>query len=308
MTHLTAVRRSRRRLAGGHDHTPSPLETAQRRWGIAFAAPVIVYLGVFWIYPFFLAVYYSFTNFDLIQADWIGASNYEFLGEDPSFHNSARVTLWFVLGALVPTTVIALLLALPLSRPGHSSTLFRSLFFLPAVLPLVAAAILWKVIYATDGLANTLLAHVGLDRIDWLTSPGVALWSLVIMVVWRDLGFFLIIFVAGLQTIPQTLYHAASIDGSRHVRTFLWVTLPLMRRTLLFVVVIGTIGAMQSFVPAYILTLGGPAESTQVLPLYLYINAFQFTNMGYASALAVLLFVVLVSLSLFQFRILRTKW
>lgn len=273
---------------------------------MVFTLPAAVYFAVFWIYPLMLSGYYSFTNYDLFQSpQWVGFQNYRDLFADTTFQNSLRVTAWFAIGSIIPTIVLSLVLALPLSQRRASSVVFRALFFVPLVMPLVAAALLWQAIYTTDGLANTMLGWVGISRVDWLTSSQVALWALIIMVVWKHLGLYLILFVAGIQTIPHTVYEAAALDGARAFRTFFLVTLPLLRRTLLFVVVIAIVGAMQAFVPAFILTRGGPANATQLLPLYLYSNAFSFTRMGYASAIAVLLFIGLVMLSWVQFRVFR---
>jgi multiple sugar transport system permease protein len=198
---------------------------------------------------------------------------------------------------------------LPLSQHRAENGALRALYFLPAILPLISAAVLWQIIFASDGLMNTILGKLGVGSVEWLTSADVALWSLIIMVVWKQLGLFLVIFIAGLQSIPENVYHAASIDGSRGSRTFLRITLPLMQRTVLFVIVIATIGAMQAFVPAYIMfpSRGGPDGAVNVLPLYLYENAFVFTRMGYASTIAVVLFAILIVLSVVQFRVLRSR-
>lgn len=282
------------------------LTRPERMWGVVFTLPAAIYFAVFWIYPLILSGYYSFTNYDLFQSpQWVGTQNYRDLFADPTFQNSLKVTALFAVGSIVPTIALSLVLAVPLSHQRPSSMLFRALFFIPLVMPMVAAALLWQAIYTTDGLANTILQWVGITRVDWLTDSRVALWALVIMVVWKHLGLYLILFVAGIQTIPPTVYEAAALDGARTLRTFFLVTLPLLRRTLLFVVVIAIVGAMQAFAPAFILTRGGPANATQLLPLYLYTNAFSFTRMGYASAIAVLLFVGLVMLSLAQFQVFR---
>src|SRR5437870_11447528 len=191
-----------------------------------------------------LAAYYSFTAYDLVTTPrWIGTSNYTALADDPDFTHSVVVTALFTVGFVVPTVVLALLIAAPLSRPGRRNVFLRTLFFIPAVMPLVASSILWQLVYSPRGLLNTLLGYVGVARVDWITSTGSALWAIVAMVVWKYLGLYVLICTAGLQAIPQNVYHAAAIDGARTLRTFFGITLPLMRRTLLFVVVIAVIGA-----------------------------------------------------------------
>jgi len=285
----------------------SGVERLERRWGVAFSLPAMAYFAVFWLLPLGLAVYYSFTDYDLVSSPrWVGIRNYQDLANDSEFKHSLTTTGLFTLGFVVPTVVVALLIAAPLSRARRGNVFLRSLFFIPAVMPLVASAILWQLIYQTDGLANTILRWFGFTPVAWLTTPDVALWAVVAMVVWKYLGLYILIFTAGLQSVPTSVYHAAALDGAGTLRTFFQVTLPLIRRTLLFVIVIAIIGAAQAFVPIYILTNGGPAEATEVLPIYLFNNAFSYTSMGYASSIAMVLLVVLVLLSLVQFRLFRT--
>ena len=273
---------------------------------MVFVTPAAVYFLVFWIFPLLVASYYSFTSYDLVDAPvWIGLGNFQRLINSNEFHHSVLVTLEFTLATVVPTVVIALLVALPLSRPDRFAIGLRGLLFIPTVMPLVASAVLWTVIYSNTGLANIILNMVGHGPEPWLSNADWALGSLVVMVIWKSLGLFVLIFMAGLQSIPSHVYEAAAIDGSRAMRTFFQITLPMLRRTLLFVVVIAIIGAMQSFIPAYILTRGGPSTATEVLPMYLYNNAFAYTRMGYASAIAVVLFVTMAALSRLQFSAFR---
>lgn len=298
--------RSQRRTLIGWRRSSSGLESKQARWGLALSLPATVYFVVFWIYPFVSAIYYSFTRYDYVGSpEWVGFENYQYMFGDPGFANSVKVTLLFALGTIVPTIVLALLIAVPLSQPGRLSTALRSLLFLPAILPLFAAAFLWQGMYARDGLANRLLGWVGIDSNAWLTDADWALWALIIMVIWKSVGLYMLLLIAGLQTLPQSVYEAAALDGSGAFRTFFQVTLPMLRKTLVFVVVIAVVAAMQSFVPAYLLTRGGPGDATEVLPMYLYTNAFSFTDVGLASAASVLLFVVLLVLSLVEFGVFR---
>jgi multiple sugar transport system permease protein len=272
-----------------------------------FALPAAVYFAVFWLVPLATAIYLSFTQYDLVSSPtWLGLDNYRRLVNDPQFWNSLRVTLIFSVGFVVPTVLLALLIAVPLSRSSRTNGLLRALFFLPAVMPLVASAILWQVIYASNGLANTVLGDFHIASVDWLTSPSVALWSVIIMVVWKYLGLYMLIFMAGLQTIPHSVYEAAALDGARTFRTFFQITIPLLKRTLLFVAVIAIVGAAQAFIPAYILTAGGPINATEVLPLFLYQNAFSYTHFGYACTMAVILFIILLVLSRLQFQVFRS--
>lgn len=279
---------------------------AERRWGSVFALPAALYFLVFWVLPLLLTVYYSFTSYNLFNPPrWVGAGNYLDMVRDPEFWHSVRVTVIYIVATVTPTIVLALLIAVPLSRPGRVRSVLRGLIFVPAVMPLVASAILWKVIYSSDGIANAITSFFGAGQQPWLTSTHWALWALVAVVVWKYIGLYVIIFVAGLQAIPSHVFEVAAMDGSKAMRTFFLITVPLMRRTLLFVLVIALAGAMQSFTQAFLMTQGGPANATDLLPLYLYNNAFSYSRMGYASALALVLLVVLIALSLLQFRLFR---
>ncbi|TDC01109.1 sugar ABC transporter permease [Nonomuraea longispora] len=279
---------------------------AEGRAGGLLALPAAIYFGVFWLLPFLSAAYLSFTRYDLAgMPEWVGLDNYRKMAEDPGFWNSAQVTLVYTAGSVIPSIVLALAIAVPLARPGRLNGVLRGLMMIPAVMPLVATSVVWRIIYADGGPANAVLGVAGFGPVSWLTDDGIALWALVIMVTWKHLGLFVIILTAGLQGLPPSVYEAAALDGAGPVRAFFSITLPLLRRTLLFVLVIAVVGSMQAFIPAFLLTGGGPAGATEVLPYYMWSNAFGFERMGYASAMAMVLLAVLVVLSLVQFRFLR---
>lgn len=284
-------RRSRRRTAGA---------------GLTLSVPVMAFFLIFWVLPFGNTVYLSFTDYALAGTpNWVGLDNYRRLADDPALWNSVRVTAVYTLFSVVPTVLLALLAAVPLARPGRVNGLLRAGLLIPAVMPFVATSIIWVMIYADDGLANTTLKAIGADPVSWLGDERYAIWSLIGMVIWKHLGLFVLILTAGIQGLPRDVFEAAALDGARSIRTFCSITVPLLRRTILFVLVIAVTGAMQSFIPAYLLTQGGPANATEVLPLYLYNNAFGFQKMGYASALAVVLLLVMLLLSALQFRALK---
>ncbi|MFG1960350.1 carbohydrate ABC transporter permease [Nonomuraea sp. NPDC049028] len=282
-----------------------------QRWAEActgglLALPAAVYFLVFWLVPFVAAVYLSFTSYDFAGTpEWTGLDNYRRMLGDPGFWNSARVTALYTIGSVVPSIVLGLAIAVPLSKPGRYNAFLRGLVMIPAAMPLVATSMVWSVIFADKGLANALIGLVGAEPKPWLTDEGLALWALVIMTTWKHLGLFVIILTAGLQGLPLSVFEAAALDGAGPIRVFYRITLPLLRRTLLFVLVIAVVGAMQSFVPAFLLTKGGPAGATEVLPLYLWATGFGFERMGYASAIAMVLLVAMLALSLVQFRVLR---
>ncbi|MFI6604193.1 carbohydrate ABC transporter permease [Nonomuraea sp. NPDC050536] len=279
---------------------------AEARTGGLLALPAAVYFLVFWVVPFCSAVYLSFTGYDLAgPPTWTGLDNYRRMLDDPAFWNSAKVTAVYTVGSVVPSIVLGLAIALPLSKPGRLNGVLRALVMIPAAMPLVATSMVWSVIFADRGLANALIGLVGIGPQPWLTDDGLALWALVIMTTWKHLGLFVVILTAGLQGLPRSVFEAAALDGAGPVRIFSHITLPLLRRTLLFVLVIAVVGAMQSFVPAFLLTKGGPAGATEVLPLYLWATGFGFERMGYASAIAMVLLVAMLALSLVQFGVLR---
>ncbi|GAA3222224.1 carbohydrate ABC transporter permease [Nonomuraea helvata] len=279
---------------------------AEARTGGLLALPAALYFLVFWLVPFVSAVYLSFTSYDLAGTpEWTGLANYRRMLADPGFWNSAKVTAVYTVASVVPSIVLGLALAVPLSKPGRYNAFLRALIMIPAAMPLVASSMTWSVIFADKGLANTLIGLAGAEPKPWLTDEGLALWALVIMTTWKHLGLFVIILTAGLQGLPPAVFEAAALDGAGPVRIFSRITLPLLRRTLLFVLVIAVVGAMQSFVPAFLLTKGGPAGATEVLPLYLWATGFTFERMGYASAIAMVLLVAMLALSLAQFRVLR---
>ncbi|MFI9842851.1 carbohydrate ABC transporter permease [Nonomuraea sp. NPDC051941] len=274
----------------------------EARAGAGLAAPAIVYFVLFWALPALAALYLSFTSYDLSGTpQWVGLDNYREMATSAEFWSSVWVTVLYTVFAVGPTIVIALVVAVPLAKPGRLRAWLRGMVFVPAVMPLVGATVLWQVIYSTGGLADTLVGAR-----PWLTDSDYAIWALLVMVIWKYVGLYVIIFVAGLQALPANVFEAAAIDGARTLRTFFLITVPLLRRTFTFVIVVAVTGAMQSFVPAYLLTKGGPVNATQVLPLYLYNNAFSFSRFGYASAIAIVLLVVLLIFAFTQFKLIRS--
>jgi multiple sugar transport system permease protein len=273
--------------------------------GVALSLPVALFFAVFWLLPFLNALYLSFTDYAMAGSpSWIGLHNYRRLFGDADFWHSVRITVVFAVATVLPAIVFGLLISVPLSRPGRTRRWLRTALLVPAVIPIVAGSIAFVVLLSDHGLANTALGGIGLGHVDWLTDPHVALWSLIGMVLWKQLGLTVLILTAGLQGLPHDVFEAADLDGAGAVTTFFRITLPLLRRTVLFVSVMAVAAAMQSFIPAYLLTGGGPAQATEVLPLYLYSAAFTFQRMGYASAVAMVLLVALLMVSAVQFRLL----
>jgi multiple sugar transport system permease protein len=198
-----------------------------------------------------------------------------------------------------------LVLALLLKQQVRGLAFFRSSIFLPVITSLVVISTVWKLMFNSQGFINSFLQTVGLGAQPFLASPGQALLSLVFMGVWKDVGFYMLIFLAGLQAIPMELYESAEIDGATKARRFVWITLPLLRRATVFVIVIGTISAFKVFTPVYLMTDGGPADSTTVIVFYIFRSAFRYFQMGYASAMSFILLGIVLILTVVQFRLLR---
>lgn len=249
--------------------------------------------------PIIYSLYLSFTDFDLLTpARWIGADNYvRMFTHDPKFWTSMRVTLLFVVFSVPLKLAFALAVALLLNRGMRGLPLYRAVFYLPSLLGAsVAIAVLWRRLFAGDGVVNDFLALFGIHGPSWISTPSTSLWTLVALAVWQ-FGSPMIIFLAGLRQIPQDLYEAASLDGASKWRMFWKVTLPLLTPVVFFNAIIQTIEGFKSFTPAFIISggTGNPVNSTLFYTLYLYQEAFAFFRMGYASALAwVLLAIVAV--------------
>lgn len=268
--------------------------------GYLFLLPWLIgFLGLT-IGPMITSFYLSFTDFDLLTSpDWVGANNYiRMFSNDPKFWASMRVTMFFVVFSVPLKLAFALAVAMLLNRGIRGLPLYRALFYLPSLLGAsVAIAILWRQIFASDGLINKLLATVGIMGPSWISNPKTSLWTLIILSIWQ-FGSPMIIFLAGLRQIPQDMYEAASLDGASKWRQFVKITLPLLTPVVFFNAIIQTIEAFKSFTPAFIISggTGNPINSTLFYTLYLYQEAFGFFRMGYASALA---WVLLALVSVF---------
>lgn len=284
---------------------PRPWFSSRERAGYTFLLPWAVgFLGLS-VGPMLWSLYLSFTNFDLLTSPkWVGASNYiRMFSSDPKFLTSMRVTFSFVLFSVPLKLAFALGVALLLNRGIRGLSLYRAMFYLPSLLGAsVAVAILWRQLFAGNGLVNKFLAMFGIEGPSWISNPSYSLWTLVALSVWQ-FGSPMIVFLAGLRQIPADVYEAASIDGAGKVRQFLRITLPLLTPVIFFNAIIQTIDAFKSFTPAFIISggMGNPINSTLFYTLYLYQEAFGFFRMGYASALAWVLLLLIASFTAFAF-------
>ncbi|MEV0030626.1 sugar ABC transporter permease [Nocardia sp. NPDC050793] len=286
------------------------LARRRERAGWLFVAPNLAAVLVFLLFPLAFSLYLSFHSWDLFSPPrFVGTANYRRLfGSDPLFPIAMRNTAVFTVLTLLPTVAIGLVVAAVLNRKLAGIGMFRTLAFLPLVASTVAMAVVWRFIFTTDdGLLNLVLGWFGAGPVPWLTDPDWALVSLSIVTVWKSVPFATVILLAAMQGVPETLYEAAKIDGAGAVRRFRSVTLPLIRGPLSFVFVITVINSVQAFDQAYALTggNGGPETGTYLLGIMLFQHAFGFYEVGYASALAWVIFAILLALTVLQLRLSR---
>uniref|UniRef100_A0A540VLY4 Sugar ABC transporter permease n=2 Tax=Litorilinea aerophila TaxID=1204385 RepID=A0A540VLY4_9CHLR len=277
--------------------------------GYIFIAPLLVGLLVFTYGPVLAAFGLSFTKGDYISTPkWIGLDNYRALLQDELFWKSLWNTVYYVVGVVPLGIVLSLLLALAMNQKLRGIVFYRSIFFLPTITSSVAISLMWLWIYNPEfGVLNFLLRLVGVKGPAWLSTPEWAMPAVIIMAVWRGLGYNMLIFLAGLQGIPEVYYEAAEIDGAGGWAKFRYITVPLLSPTTFMLLILGLIGAFQVFEYTYVMTGGGPLYSTLTMVLYVYTNAFRFFEMGYASALAYVLFFILLGLTLVQFKY-QDRW
>ena len=280
--------------------------SSRRREAITFyltISPWLIGFLVFVLAPMAIALYLSFTNWDLFAAPrWIGLGNYARMARDPLFLQSLKVTTIYTLVYVPMEMVGGIGLALLVNQKVRGVGVFRTIFYLPSVLAGVAYVVLWMWIFNPQGgLLNTLLGAIGIQGPRWLIDPKWALPSLLLMTFW-GWGRAMVIYLAGLQGVPQELYEAAEIDGAGACAKFWRVTVPMITPTILFALILSVISTFQTFTSAFVATNGGPLDATLFYVLYIYRQAFQFFRMGYASALAWVLFAIIMALTLVLFR------
>ncbi|WP_112261194.1 carbohydrate ABC transporter permease [Lentzea terrae] len=283
------------------DRPPAPVRRKRKRHkhnlaGYGFLAPWLIGLFAFTLIPMVYSLYLSLTKFDLLTApQWIGFDNYVRLFSDERYLQSIKVTLLYVVASVPLKLAAALLVAVALNRGLKALGFYRATFYLPSLLGAsVAVSVMWRQIFSKDGLVNQFLGLFGVEGADWIGDPRYAMWTLVLLAGWQ-FGTPMLIFLAGLKQLPQDLYEAAAIDGAGRFTVFFKITLPLLSPMVFFNLVLETINAFQTFTPAYVISngLGGPIDSTLLYTLYLYLKGFGSMQMGYASAMAWVLFLVI---------------
>jgi putative chitobiose transport system permease protein len=274
-----------------------------------FLLPALTVLGIAVFYPAFQAFSLSFTQYDLdlTQApQWVGLKNFQKLFNDKVFWQTLRNTFLYLIGVVPILVIVPLGLAILVNQKLRGIRWFRIAYYTPVIISMVVAGIAWKALYASDGILNQLLKLVGFtDGIPWLTSPDLALWSVMLVTIWKGLGYYMVIYFAGLQGIPVDLYEAAAIDGSDGWQKHWDITIPLMRPYLSLVAVISSISAMKVFEEVYIMTQGGPLNHSKTVVYYVYEKAFRDLEINYASAIGLVLFLFILILSIINLKLSR---
>lgn len=277
--------------------------------GYWFILPYVVFFGAFVAYPLVFSFILLFHRWNVVTPmEWIGLKNFERLLSDPLFFKAIANTLKFLLIHIPLQMVVALGIAVLLNSRLKFRGFFRAVFFLPVVVSGVVVTILWQQLYAFDsGLLNRMLTAVGFGRVPWLIDPDMAMLSIALMATWKNVGIYIILFLVGLQDVPRELYESASIDGATRARQFFRITLPMLRSTFVVVVVLSTIGGFSLFVEPYVLTGGGPMQSTLSAVLYIYNQAFYFNHMGYAATLGFVFALIILGVVLLQRKVIETE-
>ncbi|UCE19464.1 MAG: sugar ABC transporter permease [Gemmatimonadota bacterium] len=289
----------------------TPIQTEKEkgdRAGYLFVLPYIIFFLVFTAYPLIFSFILVFHRWNIVgPMQWIGLGNFATLLHDPLFWKSLWNTARFLIIHIPLQIAVALVLAEILNQHIRFRGFFRAAFFLPVVISGVVVTILWQQLYSTDtGLINLSLSKLGLSRVPWLTSTTLAMPSIAIMATWKNVGFYVVLFLAGLQSVPRNLYEVAELDGASKIQQFLKITIPVINPVVVLVVILSTINGFSLFIEPYVMTSGGPLNSTLSTFLYIYKEAFSFYKMGYAASMGFVLAAVILSVVLVQRKIVET--
>ena len=284
----------------------------RRKEGLVAAvmvAPNLIGLLVFMVVPTVISILMSFTDWNLLNtSSFIGLANFKEAFSDPLFWKTLKNTVVYVFWKVPFNIFISLILAVLINQRMYGRTFFRAILFLPMIASSVSVALLWQPLFdMSSGMLNKILTTIGLPPSTWIYDPKTSMMSVVIVALWKEIGYYMVMFLAGLQSIPSTYYEAASIDGATAARKFLFITISLISPTTFFVMFISIIGSFQIFDLTTVLTAGGPSNSTNTLIMYVYQAGFRFFRMGYASALSTILFVIVLIFTIIQDK-LSKKW
>ena len=277
--------------------------------GYWFSLPYIIFFAAFVAYPLLFSLVLLFHRWNVVTPmEWIGLKNFERLLQDPLFFKSIWNTVVFLFIHVPLQIVVAISFAVLLRSGLKLMGFFRAIYFMPVVVSGVVVTILWMQLYAYDyGLLNRLTIALGADKIPWLVDPGMAMPSVALMATWKNVGIYIVLFLVGLQNIPRELYESASIDGATGLRQFFRITVPMLNPTIVVVIVLSTIGGFSLFIEPYVLTGGGPMQSTLSAVLYIYNQAFYFGHMGYAATLGFVFALIILCVVLLQRKIVETE-
>lgn len=286
-----------------------------KKFVTAVLTPSYMHLAVFLVLPIVAGLLISFFQYNPLNSDsqFIGLANFQRLFQDELFIKSLKNTLFFVSVTVFLNIAIALTLAQFISKfkSNKVRSFFRMIFFLPCVAPMVASSVVWgkSIFPTTNGLFNIILRSIGLTEVNWLGDPSILMWSVILYTLWVDVGYNIILFSAGMDGIPGELYEAAELDGANEWQKFRYITLPLLKRTMVFVVLMTLISHFQMFAQFSVMILkNGPDNAGLVLTSYIYQNAFVYKDMGYASAISMALFVIILLVTLVQQRAQKVDW
>ena len=289
---------------------------SDQKWSFLFIAPVVLLFIVFVLGPLVASFYWSFTEYNGIHAPkWVGLANYKtILFDDARFWKSIRNTIFYTVGVIPLGVVLSLFLAMAVDQKIKFKSFFSMVYFIPAVTSVIALSVIWKWMFAGGkyGLINYCLIAMGFKPVDWLMSTTWTMPAIMIMSIWAGVGYNMILFLAGLQTIPKTVYEAADIDGANIWDKFRYITLPLLKPTMVFVVIMGFIASFQVFERIYIMTesefgIGGVLDSALTVVAYLYDMGFRKFQMGYASALGYIIFAVVFIITILNIKFIKSK-
>lgn len=275
-----------------------------------FLVPACIILGAFIFYPLLQAIWMSFTDYNMISDPaFVGLENYKEIVEDDLFWKTLGQTFLYLI-VVVPTLVILpIFLAILVNQKIKGIGFFRSAYYIPVVTSMVVVGITWKWVYADQGILNYLLESVGIidGPVHWLTSPTSSIFAVMAVTVWKGLGYYMVIYLAGLQAIPSDLYEAADIDGANKWKQIFHITIPMLMPSIIIVTIMSSISAMKVFEEIYVMTGGGPLNSSKTLVFYIYQEAFEKLRMGYASAVGVILLLITLVLSILNLNVMSKK-
>lgn len=286
----------------------SPVRGQSDKAGYLFVLPYAVFFLLFTAYPLIFSFVLIFHRWNIVgPMEWTGLEHFSTLLHDPLFWKSLGNTGRFLIIHIPLQIAVALVLAEILNQQIRLRSFYRAAFFLPVVISGVVVTILWQQLYSTDtGLINLLLSKIGVSRVPWLTSTELAMPSIAIMATWKNVGFYIVLFLAGLQNVPKDLYEVAQIDGASKIQQFFHITIPTINPVVVLVVILSTIGGFSLFIEPYVMTGGGPMDSTLSTVLYIYKQAFSFYKMGYAACMGFILALVILGVVLIERKFVET--